>query len=376
MSMWKYIALTSAALLSANSSGFAQTSLEEISERPWAERIALAESGNALAQYSVGAAYVTGESVELDQTQARKWLSKAAEQDYAEAYTVLAEIELSSDDADLDEAIGFWRKGIALESELSKLNFGQSLIKHEEYGPEALTYLLESQDISVQTPRLKALLSQTFFEVYSYGMAGAERDLTLAVSYGEKCAYGEEALSYCQFLLARYLDNGWADKTDKAEAAKLFLKAAEAGESRSQWFIGMRYLTGENVEKNEETAFHWVEKSAQNGYLSGMISYAVMNALGQGTEINQAKAFEWYEHAAREGSHHALRSLGGMIYDGEGVEQDQSLGIAALLIAAEDDDFAANFLRTLYSDYDESRAEYLDDFKKEINIVHERYGFD
>jgi hypothetical protein len=61
----------------------------------------------------------------------------------------------------------------------------------------------------------------------------------------------------------------------KAEAAKadtdkkrleFQTKKAEAGADYAQYDLGIRYLNGDGVEKNTDTAKKWLEKAAKNGH--------------------------------------------------------------------------------------------------------------
>ena len=155
----------------------------------------LAEQGNAEAQYAIGIAYLDGtkegqnlvENAEFYPTEsdieaARKWLNKAAENDFAEAYSGLAAIENGYEDNPNNGKItGYWEKAIELGSEVSKFNYGISLINDEIYGAQALKYLEENQAFLAENPGLEALTNQTLFETYSYGNAHVERDLKRAM---------------------------------------------------------------------------------------------------------------------------------------------------------------------------------------------------
>ena len=166
--------------------------------------------------------------------------------------------------------------------------------------------------------------------------------------------------AYCHYILARDFANGWGGEADLSKSDFHFLKAAEAGDARAQWQVGMNFLNGERVEKNEKAAFEWVKKSAKQDYLNGLISFAVMNALGQGTDIDTAAAFKAYETAASLGSGHAIRGLGSMYCAGEAPKTDKNLCAAALILAFEmDDDQAPALLNHFFEITDQAGFDQL-----------------
>jgi TPR repeat protein len=73
---------------------------------------ALAEKGDAKAQYSLGDKYVTGPGVEKDDKEAVKWYRKAAEQNYAPAQHNLGYVYANGEGIEEDdkEAVKWYRK--------------------------------------------------------------------------------------------------------------------------------------------------------------------------------------------------------------------------------------------------------------------------
>ena len=155
---------------------------------------------------------------------------------------------------------------------------------------------------------------------------------------------------YCHYLLGRDFEDGWGGEKNISKSDFHLKKAADLGDAGAQWTIGMRYLNGTRVEKNEKAAFEWVKKSASQEYVDGLISFAVMNAIGQGTDINKAAAFEAYEIAAALGSAHALRGLGSMYCAGEAPKTDRNVCAAALILAYQGGDDLAGDLLTRFFD--------------------------
>lgn len=164
---------------------------------------------------------------------------------------------------------------------------------------------------------------------------------------------------YCSFILGRDFEYGWGGAIDMKRSTQYFERAASLGEARSQWITGMKYLNGEGVDKNEKIAFSWVDQAASQSYLDGLLSLAVMHALAQGTEKNLQASFETYEKAARQGSAHALRGLAGMYCSGEAGVTDKDICAAALILAFEEGDDAAETLLVHYFEVKSQEEFYM-----------------
>lgn len=218
--------------------------------------------------------------------------------------------------------------------------------------------------------RLRPVASYGLGRAFLFGW-GVERDMAKGVEHLETFlasnAGTSDFLVDTHFLLGRAYRNGWDVKVDARRAYRHFLYAADEGDPRAQWNVGMMLLQGEGVRKNEESAYRYVKLSAEAGHIDGMTSHAVMLALGQGVEIDAAAAREWYMAAAEEGSAHAMRGLGGMLLSDEGGEPDPALGIALLELAAEAGDelaprilaFAEDMAEELRDEIDEARSDWL-----------------
>ena len=89
---------------------------------------------------------------------------------------------------------------------------------------------------------------------------------------------------------------------DKAEAAKLFRRAADRGHSGAQYYLGMIYEKGAGVTKDVATALNWYRQAATNGYVEACVTLG--NFYSDGLEVTQdyAEAFVWYGVAAAQGN--------------------------------------------------------------------------
>jgi TPR repeat protein len=105
---------------------------------------------------------------------------------------------------------------------------------------------------------------------------------------------------------------------DRAEAARWYLKAAQAGDSQAKHKLGRAYLEGSGVPADYAKAVDWLVKAAEDGNSTAMLNLATM----YGMEKDYDKAFQWYSNAAEAGESRAMFSLGLLHHDGIGVTKD------------------------------------------------------
>lgn len=243
-------------------------------------------------------------------------------------------------------------------SGVAQLNYAYRYIQSDdvEKSNQAYEYLLSALQDDVVAEAAYSLLIEVLYGIYF----DTKQNLPLARQKAVECSTLWPNNQFCHYILGRDFENGWGGDVDMTERDYHFMHAAELGDARAQWQVGMQYLNGDRVEPNEETAFSWVKKSAEQDYLNGLISFAVMNALGQGTDIDLAASFSAYETAASLGSGHAIRSLGSMYCAGEAPKTDKNLCAAALILAYEmDDDQAPALLNRFFDVTDQAGFDAL-----------------
>ncbi len=121
------------------------------------------------------------------------------------------------------------------------------------------------------------------------------------------------------FSLAIKYDSGHDVPLDRKEAAKWYLRSAEAGFSEGQNSIGSMYQAGEGVAKDLVKARMWYEKAASQGHLEGMHNLAFLYDEGLGVPQDNGKAIGLYTKAAESGFAKSMLNLGLMHRQGDGV---------------------------------------------------------
>ncbi len=94
-----------------------------------------------------------------------------------------------------------------------------------------------------------------------------------------------------------YLE-GYTDIKDARLANYYFSKASALGFLPAMKSLADSYLSGDGVEKNEQTAFLIYEKAAMDGYGPAQFNTGIMLKNGQGTPVSVKKAYQFLDLAA------------------------------------------------------------------------------
>jgi len=75
---------------------------------------------------------------------------------------------------------------------------------------------------------------------------------------------------------------------------------AEDGDAEAQYSLGIRYLNGIGLEKNEADAVKWFRKAADQEHLGAQYNLGLCYYNGYGVEKNLAEALKWSSKAAKQ----------------------------------------------------------------------------
>jgi TPR repeat protein len=146
------------------------------------------------------------------------------------------------------------------------------------------------------------------------------------------------------------------------QAFKLLTQAAEKGDAKAQYRLGLVYehgRAGREGTKDDKKAAEWYAKSAAQGNPKAANNLGTLYRLGLGVERSDAEAFQWYLKASQarpnenaetdreddreEGA--VWTNLGGMYHWGRGTAKDEGKARDAYLKAAKlGDPYAQNNL--------------------------------
>lgn len=241
-------------------------------------------------------------------------------------------------------AVALWDRALEGGSASAPLNYGTHLILNDDPADDGRAVEM----LGGVRGDLVSLAAYPLGRAYLFG-TGVEQDLERGTRLMATAVEAAPDNTDAQYLLARAYQNGWGVPVDDPAAYRHMKIAADSGDPRAQWNVGMMLLNGDGVTANPALAHAYVRVSAENEEVSGMVSLAVMLALGQGTEVDPAEARQWYRRAAETGSAHALRGLGGMLLTGEGGRVDAVTGAAYLDLAAKAGDAPARQMQQVFA---------------------------
>jgi TPR repeat protein len=134
---------------------------------------------------------------------------------------------------------------------------------------------------------------------------------------------------------------------NQAAAAKPFLAAAQAGNSRAQLEVGWYYENGIGVPKSLPEAAKWYRKAALQGNSGAMKNLGTFYENGAGVPEDWVEAAGWYQKSADLGDPQGEDALGGAYQFGIGVHQSRRLAIECYQRAAQRNPHAAYYARWL-----------------------------
>jgi len=119
-----------------------------------------------------------------------------------------------------------------------------------------------------------------------------------------------------------------------AVALQLALPLAERGDSGAQSLLGLIYLNGNGVQRNDSEAIKWYRRAADQGNADAQLRVGDMYFEGLGVPQDYSEAGRWYRLAADHGNAFAQFNLAILYARGEGEPPDNILAHMWFNIAA------------------------------------------
>ncbi len=149
--------------------------------------------------------------------------------------------------------------------------------------------------------------------------------------------YAAKGDADAQFELGlRYL-TGEGLKKDEKLGKEWMEKAAAQKHLRAQFVMGSLYEDGVGVKKDESKAVEWYRKAAENGFAPAQFATAMAYDLGRGIKQDAVKATEWLEKAAEQNHPQAQTALASKYERGVGATRNPSKAALFYLRAAQQD---------------------------------------
>ena len=252
---------------------------------------AKAETGDRVAQFNLGNCYTDGEGVARDFVQAVSWYRKAAEQGYAEAQVQLGYCYARYQGVTKDEveAVAWYRK--SAEQGLANAQYilangyynGEGVAKDEI---EAYAYYNLARMTHKDARKNLAILEKKISrdEIAS----GQQRTKQLQKEIEAKRAGKLAGLVY----LPSSVSAGMTPKEVEGYKAK-----AETGDRVAQYNLGLCYIFGDGVAKDQVQAVSWYRKAAEQGLAYAQFILGNCYANGEGVAKDEIEAYAYYNLA-------------------------------------------------------------------------------
>lgn len=147
-----------------------------------------------------------------------------------------------------------------------------------------------------------------------------------------------------EVLVAKAYASGRTGKIDYEQAARWYRRAADQGDPDSQSNLGVLYLQGQGVARNEAEAMRWFQRAAASGYPLALHNLAMMYLRGWGVAADPEHGIELLMRSAGAGLEISQLNLGIAYLNGEAVPCNPELGIQWAKRAARHDLPEADFI--------------------------------
>ncbi len=192
---------------------------------------------------------------------------------------------------------------------------------------ELLASLRDAQsaasDPGVVCERLATHPNDATASVPGVDLANLSENAAAAIGVCGEAAARHPEIAHYAALLARA--TAAAGRLDEAYA--LYKKAAEAGDARAMYSLGVMLETGDHAPKDPKAAYALYEKAAQRGLADGAINLAVALAQGAGIEKDLPRAYALLQKASDAGSARATYDLAEFAEHGFGGKKSDALDL-------------------------------------------------
>ena len=265
----------------------------------WFHRAAV--QGLADAQYSLGYMYRFGHGVLGNMTLAVDWLQKAVAQEHPRALGLLGCICLANNTLSQDVARGL----LLLEKAATK----GSLLALNKLG----VMHWYGEHVPVDLPRAQLLLEQAAKRNFFLAQINLARFYLASKDSGKlpqviallESAVNQQAVEAMIILGGVY----WHRLQDPSRAFQLFQQAAQLGEPRAYYHLGIMHTLGAGTPKDAAKALHHLHQAAARGYTGAQFRLGLAYWLGLDHPRDLHKAEHWFAKAAENGHKEARNRL-------------------------------------------------------------------
>lgn len=296
--------------------------------------ISKANSGDALAQNTVGVWYYTGkDTLRQDYKKALQYWALSAKQDNVDAIANMA----------MCYQLG---RGIEKDSTMAVNLYKTALQKGSK------TIIPQHEAIVKNTGSLFSSL--LLKECFQKGI-GTTKDAQKYIYYLEKAAEKKDVASQYELAL-HYLNNNQADK-----AVTWFKRAAKQGEVGATYYYGKLMFDGQGMVQDKKGGIVLLKSASDKGFAMADYQLGRIYYEGDGTEQDYTNAAEHLRKAAEKNVAKAKWLLGLCYLNGTGVKQDYYFATQWLADAAPSHQM--EFTQLLKDDKEGTFTQYLHGLK-------------
>jgi TPR repeat protein len=125
---------------------------------------------------------------------------------------------------------------------------------------------------------------------------------------------------------AYYFENQFVER-NLTKAAEWWEKAANKGQSKAAYNVGIMYEKGEGVPQNKIKSAKYYKIAAEGGHVPAYLTNGYNHSWGKGVIKNDNEAFKWFKKASDEGIATAHYRLAHCYMDGQGVDQNTTKAV-------------------------------------------------
>ncbi len=229
--------------------------------------------------------------------------------------------------ADLEDLL--WRLAFSgRESKLVELYLARYPAGAHVREAQALLASLHAAQSAADDPGLVCERLATHPHDATASMSGVElpalrADANAAIGVCAQAAAAHPEIAHYTALLAR----AEAAAGHMDDAYSHYRKAADAGDARAMYSLGLMLETGDHAPKDVKAAYALYEKAAERGLADGAINLAVALAEGKGIDKNLSRAYALLQQASQSGSARATYDLAEFAEHGYGGKVSDALGL-------------------------------------------------
>jgi len=144
-------------------------------------------------------------------------------------------------------------------------------------------------------------------------------------------------LVICLFLISNLYseDIKQPASPQKRQSFEEIQASAKKGDGKAQMMLGVCYLNGEGVSRDQKEALKWIRLAAEQNYAAAQNMVGLYYATGASVPVNYEEAVKWFRVAAEQGFAESQHSLGLCYANGSGVPKDVKEAARFYRLAAE-----------------------------------------